>query len=78
MNQIRTSNDEGAMRWCPMLVKLCLENSVTTSDVANKDNKGPFGLSFLITQFSVSITHNSKMVGPIVKRLFGQTITLFP
>ena len=40
--------------------------------------QGPFGLSFLITQFSVSITHNSKMVGPIAKRLFGQTITLFP
>ena len=39
---------------------------------------GPFGLSFLITQLSVSITHNSKMVGPIAKRLFGQTITLFP
>ena len=29
-------------------------------------------------QFSVSITHNSKMVGLIAKRLFGQTITLFP
>lgn len=37
-NQIRTSNNDGAMRWCPMLAKLCLENSVTTSDVANKDN----------------------------------------
>nr|POE50350.1 hypothetical protein CFP56_65330 [Quercus suber] len=37
-NQIRTSNDEGVMRWCPMLVKLCLGNSLTTSDVANKDN----------------------------------------
>ena len=32
----------------------------------------------LMTQFSVTITHNSKMVGPIAKRLFGQTITLFP
>ena len=31
-----------------------------------------FGLSFLITQFSVSITHNSKMVGPIAKSLFGK------
>ena len=36
-----------------------------------------FRLSVFVTQFSVSITHNSKMMGPIVKRLFGQTITLF-
>ena len=34
--------------------------------------KRPFGLSFLITQFSVSITHSSKMIGPIAKRLFGK------
>ena len=34
--------------------------------------KRPFGFSFLITQFFVSITHNSKMMGPIVKRLFGK------
>ena len=36
------------------------------------DVKRLFGLSFLITQFSVSITHNSKMVGPIAKSLFGK------
>ena len=34
--------------------------------------KGAFGLAFLVTQFSVSITHNSKMVGLIAKRLFGK------
>ena len=34
--------------------------------------EGPFGLPFLITQFSVSITHNSKMMGSIAKRLFGK------
>ena len=33
---------------------------------------GLFGLTNSVTQFSVSITHNSKMVGPIVKRLFGK------
>ena len=27
---------------------------------------------------SISITHNSKIVGPIVKSPFGSTITLFP
>ena len=36
------------------------------------DSQRLFGLSFLITQFSVSITHNSKMVGPIAKSLFGK------
>ena len=40
--------------------------------------KSLFGQGVSTTQFSVSITHNSKMVGPIAKRLFGQTITLFP
>ena len=34
--------------------------------------KSSFGLSFLITQFSISITHNSKMVGLIAKNLFGK------
>ena len=37
-----------------------------------REIKRLFGLSFLITQFSVSITHNSKMVGPIAKSLFGK------
>ena len=40
--------------------------------------KSLFGQGVFTTQFSVSITHNSKIVGPIAKRLFGQTITLFP
>ena len=34
--------------------------------------KSPFGLGFLITQFSISITHNLKIVGLIVKNLFGK------
>ena len=34
--------------------------------------KGPFGFTISIIQFSVSITHNSKMVGLIAKRLFGK------
>ena len=40
--------------------------------------KSLFGQGVSTTQFLVFITHNSKMVGPIAKRLFGQTITLFP
>ena len=40
--------------------------------LSTNEAKGPFGLPFLITQFSVSITHNSKMVGPIAKMLFGK------
>ena len=36
------------------------------------ETEGPFGLPFLITQFSVSITYNSKNMGPIAKRLFGK------
>ena len=40
--------------------------------------KGVFGLVISITHISVFITHNSKMVGPIAKRLFGKSITLFP
>ena len=35
-------------------------------------SKGPFGLSIFIIQFFVSITHNSKMVGLIAKRLFSK------
>ena len=31
-----------------------------------------FGLSVLITQFSVFITYNLKMVGPLVKSLFDK------
>ena len=38
--------------------------------------KRPFGLSFLITQFSVSITHNSND-GTHSKKIVWQTITLF-
>ena len=34
--------------------------------------KSPFELLVLITQFSVSVTHNSKIVGPITKSLFGK------
>ena len=34
--------------------------------------EGVFGLPVSITQFLVSITHNSKMVGPMTKRLFGK------
>ena len=34
--------------------------------------RGPFGFTISITQFSVFITHNSKMVGPIAKRLFDK------
>ena len=33
---------------------------------------GVFGLPISVTQFLVSITHNSKMVGPMTKRLFGK------
>ena len=36
-----------------------------------------FGWPVSVTKFSVFITHNSKMVGPIAKRLFGKFITLF-
>ena len=39
---------------------------------SQKDIQSPFGLMSLITQFSVSITHNSKMVGPIANSLFGK------
>ena len=37
-----------------------------------------FGLAISITHISVFITHNSKIVGAIAKRLFGKSITLFP
>ena len=60
----------------------CLANKMyhTVLGIAKKkkkkkkksDIKSPFGLGFLITQFSVSITHNSKMVGSIAKSLFGK------
>ena len=33
---------------------------------------GVFGLPISVTQFLVSITHNSKMVRPMTKRLFGK------
>ena len=33
---------------------------------------GPFGSANFITQLSVFITHNSKMVRPIAKRLFDK------
>ena len=56
----------------------CLANKMyhTVLGIAKKkkksDIKSPFGLGFLITQFSVSITHNSKMVESIAKSLFGK------
>ena len=34
--------------------------------------EGAFGLANLVTQFSVFITHNSKIVGLIAKMLFGK------
>ena len=37
-----------------------------------RDIWGPFGFTISITQFSVFIIHNSKMIGPITKRLFGK------
>ena len=46
------------------------ENRVTGD--GNTKTKGPFGFTISITQFSVSITHNLKMVGLITKRLFGK------
>ena len=46
-----------------------LENQKQPSSI---ETLGPFGLGFLITQFSVSITHNSKMVGLIAKKLFDK------
>ena len=36
------------------------------------DYLGVFGLVNLVTQFSIFIIHNSKIVGPIAKRLFGK------
>ncbi|KAK9990218.1 hypothetical protein SO802_025203 [Lithocarpus litseifolius] len=41
-------------------------------------SKRPFGFLVSITHNSVSITHNSKMVGFITEYPFGSTITLFP
>ena len=41
-------------------------------------SKGQFGWPVSVTQFSVFIIHNSKMVEHIAKRLFGKSITLFP
>ena len=35
--------------------------------------KGVFGLAISITHILVSITHNSKIVGPITKRLFEKS-----
>ena len=40
--------------------------------------KGLFGSSISITHISVSITHNSKMMRPMARSLFGTTIILFP
>ena len=41
-------------------------------------SKGMFGLAIFITHILVSITHYSKIVGLIAKRLFRKSITLFP
>ena len=38
----------------------------------NSNAKGVFGLTIFVTQFSFFITHNSKMMGPIAKRLFDK------
>ena len=40
--------------------------------------KGVFGLVISITHISASITHNSKIVVLIAKRLFRNSINLFP
>ena len=40
-------------------------------DMIESITKGVFG-------WPVSITHNSKMIEPIARSLFGTTITLFP
>ena len=37
-----------------------------------RESKGVFGLPVSVTQFSVSINHNSKMVGAMTKKLFGK------
>ena len=43
-----------------------------------KQTKGVFGFCISVTHNSVSITHNSKMVRPIVKKSVWFFITLFP
>ena len=48
--------------------------SLNTTDLGVK---GVFGSSIFITHISVSITHNSKMVGPIARSPIGTTIYNF-
>ena len=47
-------------------------NQIYRIKITISDTKGVFDLAVSITQFSDSITHNSKMVGPMTKRLFGK------
>ena len=44
----------------------------------SRKTKGLFGFSVFISHNSVSITHNSKMVGPMAEKSIWIFITLFP
>ena len=57
-------------------IKKLMIRGISWGILAN--NEGVFGLVISITHISVFITHNSKIVGPIVKRLFRKSISLFP
>ena len=48
------------------------DNQIYGIKITITDTKGVSGLAISITQFSVFITHNSKMVGPMTKWLFGK------
>ena len=54
----------------PPLVHVCFSHC--QSLMLQTKQFGLFGLANSVTQFSVFITHNSKMVEPIAKRLFGK------
>ena len=54
--------------------KVVLNDGTVCSGIAIK---GVFGLLVSITQFSVSITHNSKMVGPMTKRFLANDNSVF-
>ena len=51
--------------------------SLEPSNLHTFETKRLFGWLVFITQFSVFITYNSKMVGLITRSPFGYTITLF-
>ena len=53
------------------------KQAAETRSFCKKKAKGVFGFAVSITHNFVFITHNSKMVGPITKNLFGTIITLF-